>query len=62
MCSMGVFFGVWLLSFMKLISSCSGVFESSRTRSVSVVIFSGIRFRMTMRSGRMSWCVHGSRP
>ena len=54
MCSMGVCFGVWLLSFIKLISSCKGVFESSLTRSVSVVIFSGIRFRITMRNGRIS--------
>ena len=54
MCSMGVFFGVWLFSFINAMSICSGVFESRRTRSVSVVIFSGIRFRMTMRNGRMS--------
>ena len=54
MCSTGVFFGVWLCSFMKLISSCSGVFESRRTRSVSVVIFSGMRLSTTIFRGRMS--------
>ena len=54
MCSMGVFFGVWLFSFMNAMSICSGVFESNRMRSVSVVTFSGMRLRMTMRSGRMS--------
>ena len=54
MCSIGVFFGVWLCSFMKLMSSCNGVFDSRRMRSVSVVIFNGMRLRMTMRSGRMS--------
>ena len=31
-----------------------GVFDSKRIKSVSVVIFSGIRFRITMRNGRMS--------
>ena len=56
MCSIGVFFGVWLFSFMKLTSSCKGVLDNSLTRSVSVVIFSGMRFSMTIRSGRMS-CV-----
>ena len=56
MCSMGVFLGVWLLSFMKLISICSGVLDSSRMRSVSVVILSGMRLRMTIFNGRMS-CV-----
>ena len=54
MCSTGVFFGVWLLSFMKFISSCRGVFDNSLMRSVSVVIFKGIRFRMTIFSGRIS--------
>ena len=56
MCSMGVFFGVWLFSFINVMSSCKGVFDNSLTRSVSVVIFSGIKFRMTIFSGRMS-CV-----
>ena len=54
MCSTGVFLGVWLLSFIKQISICNGVFESRRTRSVSVVIFSGIRLSTTIRSGRIS--------
>ena len=54
MCSTGVFFGVWLHSFMNDSSIWSGVFDSRRTRSVSVVIFSGIRLSTTMRSGRMS--------
>ena len=54
MCSIGVFLGVWLFNFMKLMSSCNGVLESRRMRSVSVVIFSGMRLRMTMRKGRIS--------
>ena len=54
MCSIGVFFGVWLCSFMKLISNCNGVLDSSLTKSVSVVIFSGMRFSTTIFSGRMS--------
>ena len=51
---MGVFFDVWLLIFMNEISTWSGVLESKRTKSVSVVIFSGIRLRMTIRNGRIS--------
>ena len=54
MCSIGVFFGVWLFSFMKVTSICSGVFDSSLMRSVSVVILSGMRFSMTILSGLMS--------
>ena len=54
MCSMGVFLGVWLFIFMNDISTCRGVFERRRTRSVSVVIFRGMRLSTTMRSGRMS--------
>ncbi len=50
-----VFFGLWLRSFMKLISSCSGVFDNRRTRSVSVVIFKGMRLRMTIFNGRICW-------
>ena len=56
MCSMGVFFGVWLCSFIKLTSNCRGVLESRRIRSVSVVIFNGMRLSTTILSGRMS-CV-----
>ena len=54
MCSMGVFLGVWLFSFMKQISICSGVLESSLMRSVSVVILTGMRFSTTILSGRIS--------
>ena len=39
---------------MKLISNCNGVLESRRIRSVSVVIFNGMRLRITIRKGRMS--------
>ena len=38
---------------MKYTSICNGVFDNKRIRSVSVVIFSGMRLRMTMRSGRI---------
>ena len=54
MCSTGVFFGVWLFSFMNVTSICSGVFDNTRIRSVSVVTFRGMRLSITMRSGRMS--------
>ena len=36
-------------------SICSGVFDSSLMRSVSVVILSGMRLSITMLSGLMSW-------
>ena len=54
MCSIGVFFGVWLFSFMNVMSICSGVLDNTRMRSVSVVIFSGIRLSTTMLNGLMS--------
>ena len=41
---------------MKLTSSCNGVLDNNRIRSVSVVIFNGIKFKMTIFNGRMS-CV-----
>ena len=56
MCSIGVFFEVWLFSFIKLTSICKGELESKRMRSVSVVILIGIRLRTTIFNGRMS-CV-----
>ena len=56
MCSTGVCFGVWLFSFIKLTSNCRGVLESRRIRSVSGVIFNGMRLSTTILSGRMS-CV-----
>ena len=51
---MGVFLLVWLLIFMNEISSCSGELESTRMRSVSVVILIGMRLSTTMRRGRIS--------
>lgn len=54
MCSAGVFLETWPEIFRKSISNCNGVFDSRRIRSVSVVIFNGIRLRITMRNGRMS--------
>ena len=56
MCSIGVCLGVWLLSFMNVMSSCNGVFDSRRIKSVSVVILSGMRLSTTIFKGRMS-CV-----
>ena len=42
------------INFMKLISNCEGVFDKRRTKSVSVVIFSGIKLRITSFKGRIS--------
>ena len=53
MCSMGVFLGVWLRNFMKLISICNGVLLSSLIKSVSVVTFRGMRLRITIFNGRI---------
>lgn len=55
MCSIGVFLGVWLFSFIKYTSNCRGVLERRRTKSVSVVILRGIRLSTTIFKGRISW-------
>ena len=55
MCSTGVFLETCPAIFKKSISSCNGVFDKRRIRSVSVVIFNGMRLRIMIRNGRMSW-------
>ena len=47
-------FDVWLFNFINDISNCKGVLESKRTKSVSVVIFNGIKFNITIFNGRIS--------
>ena len=40
---------------MKSASTCSGVLPRRRRSCVSVTSLIGMRFRMSRRSGRMSW-------
>ena len=54
MCSDGVLVGVYDDVFRSVISTCRGVLPTSRAIWVSVLIFSGIRFKSAMRIGRMS--------
>jgi hypothetical protein len=42
---------------MNEISNCRGVLDKRRIKSVSVVTLIGIRLRMTILSGRMSWAL-----
>ena len=54
MCSIGVCFGVCPFIFMNSISNCKGVLLNNLIKSVSVVIFNGMRFNITTFNGRMS--------
>ena len=54
MCSRGVFLQTYVSVSTKSSSTCSGVFDNKRSKSVSVIIFSGMRLSMAIFNGRMS--------
>lgn len=51
-----MFFDSWLTVCISSISTCKGVFPKSLASCVSVSIFVGMRFSMSILSGRIS-CV-----
>ena len=55
MWSWETFFDSWERTCKSSSSTCNGVLPSTRASWVSVVIFVGIRFKIRMCSGRMSW-------
>ena len=61
MCSGGVWVVLWVAVCKKVSCTCSGLLASRRASCVSVTILVGIRFRIKMRSGRMSWLCARSR-
>ena len=46
---------LWVAVCKKVSCTCSGLLASSRASWVSVTILVGIRFKIRMRSGRISW-------